>query len=99
MVITFDNTVDGKSTIVNNDFEVSVAGNGVCAQSSAINAGKIELTLATAVTHGQTVNFKFTDTTSDINDGNGNELADFGPTGATNNVLPIVTAATVSMLP
>ena len=96
LVVTLSADVDnGGSTLVAGEWGVSIAGGAFNAPSGiAVAAGKLELTIP-QVTHGQSIAYKFTDTTSEILDAGANELATFGSTSATNNVKPILSSAAV----
>ena len=90
LVIAFDAALGTDSVPAPGDFTVTVAGNArdVAAGGVAFADGELRLTLASAVTFGQTVRVSYGEGTNPLRDAAGNKVADFGPLDVTNNTPP-----------
>jgi YD repeat-containing protein len=87
LTLNFDETIDGTGVLATS-FAVSVAGSNRTINSISISGTNITLTLSSAVSAGQTVQFTYTspgDSTS-IKDAAGNKTATITLRALTNNV-------------
>ena len=87
LVLTYDENLDEDSEPAASDYSVSVGGGiGTAPSSVAVSGKTVTLTLATAVTNGQTVTVDYTKPTSDpVKDKSGNEAEGFTNQSVTNN--------------
>ncbi|MDE2982702.1 MAG: SwmB domain-containing protein [Gemmatimonadota bacterium] len=94
LTITFDENLDGTSEPAASAFTVRVAGAGRTVSGVSLSAATVTLTLASAVTPGQTVTVSYAQPTANpLQDGATNKVANFGPETATNNTRAAVTGA------
>ena len=72
MTLTFSETLDGASAPAAADFQVTVAGGARTVDSVAVRGETVELTLASAVSFGQTATVSYVPGTNPIRDAAGN---------------------------
>ena len=96
LTITFDEALDTTKTPATAAFDVQVDGSTVTVSTVAVSDSTVTLTLATAVTTGQSVTVAYTkpDSGDVVQDESGNELATFTTQTATNVTRPTNTPAT-----
>ena len=96
LTITFDEALDTTKTPATAAFNVQVDGSTVTVSTVAVSDSTVTLTLATAVTTGQSVTVAYTKPNSGdvVQDESGNELATFTAQTATNVTRPPNTPAT-----
>jgi hypothetical protein len=87
LTLNFDETIDGTGVLASS-FAVSVAGTNRAITGISISGTTIVLTLASAVTAGQTVEFTYTspNSSASVKDAAGNKTATITSRGLTNNV-------------
>ena len=87
ITLNFDETIDGTGVLATS-FAVSVAGTNRAITGISISGTTIVLTLASAVTAGQTVEFTYTspNSSASVKDAAGNKTATITSRGLTNNV-------------
>lgn len=89
--INYSQTLDSGSTPATTAFAVLVAGSSRTVNSVAISGSQVRLTLASAVTYGQTVTVAYTAPgTNPIQNAAGIDAASFGAISVTNNVAVVV---------
>ena len=96
LTITFDEALDTTKTPATAAFNVQVDGSTVTVSTVAVSDSTVTLTLATAVTTGQSVTVAYTkpDSGDVLQDESGNELATFTAQTVTNVTRPTNTPAT-----
>ena len=96
LTITFDEALDTTKTPATAAFNVQVDGSTVTVSTVAVSDSTVTLTLATAVTTGQSVTVAYTkpDSGDVVQDESGNELATFTAQTVTNVTRPTNTPAT-----
>jgi len=92
IILTYDEALSA-TTAATTDFTVNVEGSPVAVSGVAISGSTVELTLAAAITNGQTVTVAYTapasnsaTTNSAVQDSSGNDAASLTTTTATNSV-------------
>ena len=85
LTLTFDGALDESSKPATDAFGVTVAGTARPVSTVTVNATTVTLTLASAVTAGQTVTVRYTaPATSPLRDTDGHAVASFGAQPVTN---------------
>ena len=98
LVLTFDEDLDDTSTPAADAFTVSVAGSSRDVDSVAIDGATVTLTLALAVTAGQTVTVSYeAPTANPLKDAAGNEVATFSGESVTNNTGAVPDATLIAL--
>ena len=92
LVLSYDNTLDDTSTPVAGDFSVTVdSGTPAAPSNVSVSGSEVTLTLAAAVTAGQTVTVSYTSGTNPVQDESGLEAADLTDEAVTNDTPRLVT--------
>src|SRR5690606_26393963 len=91
LTLTYDEALDASNTASVSDFEVLVDGSANAVTGVTVNGDQVELTLTTAIAHGQAVALSYTDPTADdVADATqgaaGNDVASLSAATGTNNV-------------
>ena len=88
LVLSYDNTLDDTSTPVAGDFSVTVdSGTPAAPSNVSVSGSEVMLTLAAAVTEGQTVTVSYTSGTNPVQDENGLKAADLTDEAVTNDTV------------
>ena len=86
LVLTYNETLDTNSVPATSAFAVSAGGSSVTVSSVSVSGSAVTLTLASAVTHGQTVSLNYTKPAMNpIQDGAGNDAAGLSGQAVVNN--------------
>ena len=96
LVLTYNEALDGDSTPMASQYTVTVDGNTVAVSSVSVDGMKVTLTLAMAVTSGQTVTVSYTVPGSNpVQDTAGNDAPALSSQTVTNNAAPTFSSASV----
>ena len=88
LVLSYDNTLDDTSTPLASDFSVTVdSGTPAAPSNVSISGSEVTLTLAAAVTAGQTVTVSYTSGANPVQDESGLEAADLTDEAVTNDTV------------
>ena len=85
LTLTYGENLDAGSVPAAGDFTVTVAGSGRAVSTVEVNGDTVTLTLASAVTLGQTVTVSYTAGTNPVQDRSGNDAANLTGQTVTNN--------------
>ena len=98
LVLTYNEELDTGSVPAASAFSVKVdSGTGAAPSSVAVSGSTVTLTLASRVTHGQTVTVSYTVPSSNkVQDDDQNAAADLTDRAVTNNTAPVLSTATVN---